>query len=64
MRSFDASTGSGAVLLDDGHELPFAASAFASSTLRGLRSGQRVRIRVEAGRIVAMSLATLPLPRR
>jgi 2-phospho-L-lactate guanylyltransferase len=42
--SFDPSTGSGAVLLDDGVELPFGAAAFTGSGLRLLRPGQRVRI--------------------
>jgi 2-phospho-L-lactate guanylyltransferase len=42
--SFDLSTGSGAVLLDDGVELPFGATAFTGSGLRLLRPGQRVRI--------------------
>jgi 2-phospho-L-lactate guanylyltransferase len=42
--SFDPPTGSGAVLLDDGVELPFSATAFMPSGLRLLRPGQRVRI--------------------
>ena len=64
VRGFDEATGKGSVLLDDGTELPFAGSAFERSTLRRLRSGQRVRIRVEDGAVVALSLATLPLSRR
>jgi cold shock CspA family protein len=42
--TFDPSTGSGAVLLDDGVELPFSATTFMHSGLRLLRPGQRVRI--------------------
>ena len=41
---YDDTTGSGAVLLDDGLELPFAAEALAGSGLRLLRPGQRVRL--------------------
>ena len=64
VRRFDETTSSGTVLLDDGSELPFGAGAFQHSTLRRLRSGQRVRIRVEGGEVVALALATLPLSRR
>jgi len=42
--TFDPSTGSGAVLLDDGVELAFDAATFRRSGLRLLRPGQRVRI--------------------
>ena len=42
--SFDPTTSAGAVLLDDGVELPFAASALDGSGLRLLRPGQRVRL--------------------
>jgi 2-phospho-L-lactate guanylyltransferase len=41
---FDTTTGSGAVLLDDGTRVPFPAAAFAASGLRLLRVGQRVRL--------------------
>ena len=41
---FDAGSGDGAVLLDDGRELSFAADALAGSGLRLLRPGQRVRV--------------------
>lgn len=41
---FDPATGTGAVLLDDGRELPFDASALRGSGLRLLRPGQRVRL--------------------
>lgn len=42
--SFDAASGSGTVLLDDGVSLPFDATALAGSGLRLLRPGQRVRL--------------------
>ena len=41
---FDDVTRAGAVLLDDGLELPFAADALDGTGLRLLRPGQRVRI--------------------
>lgn len=41
---FDHATGDGAVLLDDGRELTFAADALAGTGLRLLRPGQRVRV--------------------
>lgn len=39
--------GDGAVLLDDGRELQFDASALADTGLRFLRPGQRVRIETD-----------------
>lgn len=42
--SFDPETFGGAVLLDDGVEVPFGPEAVASSGLRLLRPGQRVRL--------------------
>ena len=42
--SFDPTTSAGAVLLDDGVELPFAAAALEGSGMRLLRPGQRVRL--------------------
>jgi 2-phospho-L-lactate guanylyltransferase len=41
---FDDATRAGAVLLDDGVELPFREDALAGTGLRLLRPGQRVRI--------------------
>jgi 2-phospho-L-lactate guanylyltransferase len=41
---FDEATRGGAVLLDDGIELPFAGAALQGTGLRLLRPGQRVRI--------------------
>jgi hypothetical protein len=63
VRSYDAGTRSGSVFLDDGTMLDFGPSAMAASRLRLLRPGQRVRIGLdEAGGVVAITLATFPLP--
>jgi cold shock CspA family protein len=43
---YDERSHDGAVLLDDGLELPFAAAALDGTGLRLLRPGQRVRITV------------------
>lgn len=61
-RVFDPATRTGTVLLDDGTEVAFDAAAFDAGGLRLLRVGQRVRMRVEEGRITAVTLVTLPLP--
>lgn len=44
VHTFDALTGAGSVLLDNGQERAFSAEAFAASGLRLLRSGQRVSL--------------------
>lgn len=63
VRSFDPATRGGTVLLDDGTELPYDAAAFDAGGLRLARIGQRVALRADAaGRITALTLATLPLP--
>ena len=63
VRSFDPETRGGTVLLDDGTELPYDAAAFDAGGLRLARVGQRVALRADAaGRITALTLATLPLP--
>jgi hypothetical protein len=63
VRSYDGATRSGTVFLDDGSVLEFSAAALAGSPLRLLRPGQRVRIGLdEAGGVVAITLATFPLP--
>ncbi len=46
VHEFDATTGGGSVLLDDGRRVPFAASAFEASGLRLLRVGQRLTVEV------------------
>jgi 2-phospho-L-lactate guanylyltransferase len=53
---FDPESGAGAMLLDDGTELPFDPEAFARSGLRLLRVGQRLTIDVDDDRVVAMRL--------
>lgn len=42
--SYDAQTRAGTVILDDGHQLSFAAGALEGTGLRLLRPGQRVRL--------------------
>lgn len=64
VRSFDPAVGSGVVLLDDGSQLAFGPAAFAKSGLRLLRSGQRLRLRVDRdGTVTAVSLLTTDLSR-
>jgi 2-phospho-L-lactate guanylyltransferase len=66
VRSFDPATQSGSVLLDDGLELTFDRPAFRAGGLRLLRSGQRVRIRVDGelpeARVTFLTVVTLPDP--
>lgn len=58
--SFEMATGSGTVLLDDGTELAFPATAFELSGLRLLRVGQRLRlVRDQSGAVTEVSLITL-----
>ena len=64
-RDHDVETRSGTVLLDDGTLLRYGAAAFDAGGLRLLRSGQRVRVRVDDGEpstVVAITLATFDLP--
>jgi cold shock CspA family protein len=58
--TFDAATGAGAVLTDDGRRIPFDGPAFAAGGLRLLRLGQRVRLEIAGGRVVRITIATLP----
>lgn len=60
MSEFDAETGAGAVLHDDGRREEFPASAFAAGGLRLLRVGQRIRLDYEAGQVRRVTLFTLP----
>jgi 2-phospho-L-lactate guanylyltransferase len=53
---FDPETGAGAMLLDDGTELPFDREAFERSGLRLVRVGQRLTVDADADRVVAMRL--------
>lgn len=61
--SFDPESHAGAVLLDDGIEVPFGPEAVAGSGLRLLRPGQRVRLQTTgegAGlRVEALQILTL-----
>ena len=64
VRSYDAATRSGSVILDDGTELSYDGPALLSSNVRFLRSGQRVRIEVVGTgrdvRVAFLTIATLP----
>jgi len=64
VRAHDVAARTGSVLLDDGTLLPYDAAAFDAGGLRLLRSGQRVRIRLDAdrGAILALTLSTFDLP--
>jgi 2-phospho-L-lactate guanylyltransferase len=53
---FEPETGAGAMLLDDGTELPFDREAYERSGLRLLRIGQRLTVDTEDDRVVAMRL--------
>ena len=61
--AFDPRTRSGSVLLDDGTQLPYGASAFDAGSMRLARVGQRVRIEVagdgEQQHVTFLTLATL-----
>jgi 2-phospho-L-lactate guanylyltransferase len=63
---FDAATRSGTVVTDGGVLLPFDAEAFATSSLRHVRTGQRLTVVVDGedaqARVVAMSLGTVGRP--
>ncbi|HEV2891342.1 MAG TPA: cold shock domain-containing protein [Frankiaceae bacterium] len=63
VKEFSEETRSGAVLLDDGTEIPVPASAFARSGLLKLQFGQRVRFEVEGEgdqrRVTTITIATL-----
>jgi cold shock CspA family protein len=59
--TFSAQTRSGTVFLDDGTELPFSAEAFAASGMRMFRLGQRVKLKIVDGQIVALTHVALPL---
>ena len=64
VRGHDVVARTGTVLLDDGTLLAYDAAAFDAGGLRLLRPGQRVRIRldVERGAILALTLSTFDLP--
>ncbi len=64
VREHDTATRTGSVLLDDGTSLPYSASAFDAGGLLLLRSGQRVRLRLdgEPPTVVAITLVSFDLP--
>jgi cold shock CspA family protein len=68
VKTFDETTRSGAVFLDDGTELTFDAQAFDAGGLRHLRLGQRVRLRTTESantgglRVTVITLVTFDLP--
>nr|WP_239484817.1 cold-shock protein [Micromonospora humidisoli] len=58
--TFDAQSRTGVLLLDDGTELPFPASAFDASGLRLLRLGQRLTVHTDPdGAVVRVTLPTM-----
>ena len=63
VKEFSEETRSGAVILDDGTEIPLPAAAFSKSGLLKLQFGQRVRFEVEGEgdqrRITSITIATL-----
>jgi cold shock CspA family protein len=59
---FDATTGAGSVVYDNGEVAEFDPPAFARSGLRLLRPGQRVRVDVSDGEIVRLTIITLAYP--
>ena len=63
VRHHDVDARTGSVLLDDGTLLPYSAAAFDAGGLRLLRSGQRVRLRLdEAFSVTAITLPSFDLP--
>ncbi|MFG3440159.1 hypothetical protein ACGF0J_23155 [Nonomuraea sp. NPDC047897] len=62
VRSFDETTRSGTVFLDDGTVLSFGAPAFDAGPLRLLRQGQRVRLVTRGEEITYVTLSTFPVP--
>lgn len=64
VRTFDARTRAGSVLLDDGIELTYDATAFDAGGIRLLRVGQRVRVETQDGpdgrAVTFLTIATLP----
>lgn len=56
---FDEQTRSGAVLLDDGVEIPFASDALAGTGLRLLRKGQRVTVTTDSESVRSLQILTL-----
>lgn len=64
VRRYDPATGSGEVLLDDGHDVAFDGAALDRDRVRLLRPGQRVALVLDrdSRRARYVTLATLPVP--
>lgn len=64
VHEFDAGTGSGSVITDQGLVIPFAADAWESGALRTMRQGQRVRMTVAGSgpdvAVTSLTLVTFP----
>lgn len=63
VETYQATSRSGTVLLDDGVRLSFAAEALSGTGLRLLRPGQRVRVQVDAAEsstVLRVQILTLP----
>jgi cold shock CspA family protein len=54
VHDFDEASGSGSVLLDDGHQRWFTAEVFSASGLRHLRVGQRVSIELDGDAVTRL----------
>ncbi len=62
---FDADTGRGTVVLDDGRPVGFSPDVFRTSGLRLLRRGQRLRMTLDASDVVtSLTILTLADPDR
>jgi 2-phospho-L-lactate guanylyltransferase len=57
VRTWDPVSRGGTVLLDDGRQVDFPGEAV---QVRSLRLGQRVRLRLDADRVIALTIVTLP----
>ncbi|MCZ3387852.1 MAG: hypothetical protein LH645_01740 [Actinomycetia bacterium] len=64
VHEFDASTGAGSVITDQGMVIPFATGVWESGALRTMRQGQRVRVAVAGSgadaAITSLTLVTFP----
>jgi hypothetical protein len=64
VHEFDAGTGVGSVITDQGLGVPFAADAWESGSLLTMRQGQRVRVAITGSgvdaAVTALTLVTFP----
>jgi 2-phospho-L-lactate guanylyltransferase len=56
---FDAESGGGELITDQGLLLPLEPAVFAASGLRLLRAGQRLSVELDDDRVVAVRLGTI-----